>query len=78
MNGKYKHRLDDVIFRNLWKEKSHIPLKRRKKYFGDYLIFGIYKRWFSQNDYGYIIGFMGLYLEIWFQREWIENKKKGV
>lgn len=70
----YKHSFNEILFRNLWREKGHISLKKKKRYLGDYLLFGIYKRWFSVDEYCYIFGFIGLYVEVWFRREWIENK----
>lgn len=66
MKAHYKHSFDRLLFGNRW-------LRPKYDKRGDWLVIGIYKKYFSPIEYEYLISFFGLECRIWMKREWIES-----
>ena len=58
---KYKVEIERVFFRSRWKR----PFWDRS---ATWLIFGVYKFWFSNTEYEYTFGFFGFDLRVWMKR----------
>jgi len=59
---KYKSKFDTIVINNRWKR----PYYSR----GDsWVYFGFSKRYFSTNDYEYVISLFGIDIRIWMTRE---------
>ena len=64
----YKNNFDRITIHNRWKE----PLWNRS---GDWIIFGLYKFWFSEEAFEYRIAFFGITIRIWIKRTFYKAVK---
>jgi len=61
MKRRYKHKLDEIVFTNRWKQSC----------WGNYTLIGITKYWFSFSEYEWRLCFFGFELRFWMKREFI-------
>lgn len=61
MKAKYRHTFDRIYIDNRWK----LPRITRSD---NWIIFGVYKWWFSRSEYEYQIGLFGFTIRIWMNR----------
>ena len=65
----YKKSFDRITIHNRWRQpKWNRPC--------DWLIFGLYKFWFSNEAYEYRIGFFGITIRIWIERIFYKTVNK--
>jgi hypothetical protein len=61
MKTKYKHSFDTIIFNNRWR----LPIYSRPS---NWVIIGLYIRWFSPSEYECKFCLFGLDLRVWMRR----------